>query len=245
MAVTEYTPIGGTASAYNPGEVNPYLNSHRASGMPNIGANTGSMPVTTTNISVWCNGSRVGVIKNFQVSESRTNTKLQELGTEGVVQIVPGNTKGGNLNIERIALYNSSIWNALGLTRTGEFIPKMSSMEAYSSADSVYHRPTNFTFSNPFKTLKDQRTAIEIQTRTQMQGTKNAFYIETYLDCWISSYSKSIAAETITVSEKVTAEYSDVIADYVTGDSYNVYSDSSYMKYVNGSSTTEEDEDEE
>jgi hypothetical protein len=220
--MAEYEKVSNTVSAYAPGSTNPYLNSHRASGMPNIGADTGSMPVTTTNISVWCNGSRVGVIKNFQVSESRTNTKLQELGTEGVVQIVPGNTKGGNLNIERIALYNSSIWNALGLTRTGEFVSNMSESSDYvafsGTDDSGYHRPADYTFSNPFRTLKDQRVPVEISTKTQLQGDSEAFYIETYLDCWISSYSKSIAAETITVSEKVTAEYSDVVAAYVEGD---------------------------
>jgi len=208
--------VANTMGAWVPEETNYYLNSHRASGMPDIGANTGSMPITTTNISVWCNGSRVGVIKSFAVSESRSNTKLQELGTEGVVQIVPGNTKGGNIQIERFALYNSNIFNALGLTRSGQFTPIGDNWEGFQTGDATYHRPINKTFSNPFKTLKDQRVPIEIETRTQMDGTQNAWYIETYVDCWISNFSRSIAAETITISEKVTVEYSDVYATYTS-----------------------------
>ena len=204
-------------NGYDPSVTNPHLNSHRASGMPNIGADTGSMPITTTNISVWCNGSRVGVIKKFSVKEQRTNEKLKELGTEGVVQIVPGNTKGGTIDIERIALYNSNIFNALGLTRYGTF-QKKQNYDPFTSGDDTYHRPTANTFSNPFKTLKDQRVPIEIQTRTQLDGDADAWYVETYVDCWISSFSRSIAAETITISESVTAEYSDVFATYAAGE---------------------------
>ena len=223
-------------NGYNPYVTNPYLNSHRASGMPNIGADTGSMPITTTNISVWCNGSRVGVIKKFSVKEQRTNEKLKELGTEGVVQIVPGNTRGGTIDVERIALYNSNIFNALGLTRTGQFQDLSdtsqkddgSGYDPFSTGDSIYHRPTKHTFSNPFKTLKDQRVPIEIQTRTQLDGNDNAWYVETYVDCWINSFSRSIAAETITISESVTIDYSDVFATHVKDDKKSDTSDNGY-----------------
>ena len=231
--------VKGT-NGYDPSQTNPYLNSHRASGMPNIGGDTGSMPVTTTNISVWCNGDRVGVIKSFKVSENRTNEKLQELGTEGVVQIVPGNTKGGNLTIDRFALYNSNIFNALGLTRTGTFQPT-NKWDSFTTGDPTYHRPKNKTFSNPFKTLKDQRVPIEIQTRTQLSGDEDAWYIETYVDCWVSSFSRSIAAETITISENVTVEYSDVFATYAAGDDANNVSGDIYSKN-NNTTTTENNE---
>lgn len=208
--------VTGTDYAYDPSATNSHLNTHRASGMPNIGADTGSMPITTTNVSIWCNGSRVGTIKSFKVSEQRTNQKLQELGTEGVVQIVPGNTKGGNINVERIALYNSNLFNALGMTRTGVFqnVNDEDFNVVGNSADSLYHRPENYTFSNPFKTLKDQRVPLEIQTKTQLHGDEDAWYVETYIDCWLSSFSRTIAAETITISETATIEYSDVYAAY-------------------------------
>ena len=78
-----------------------------------------SLIATSTNVFVFANGSIVGMIQSFTVTESRTVTKLQAIGWEGVVQAVPENTKGGTLNVSRIALYESSIWNALGLTTSG------------------------------------------------------------------------------------------------------------------------------
>ena len=79
----------------------------------NVGA------TTSTNIFVYSNGCIVGMIQSFNVSEQRQVNKLQAIGWEGVVQAVPGNTNGGTLNVSRIALYESSIWNALGLTTSG------------------------------------------------------------------------------------------------------------------------------
>lgn len=219
--------VDNTSYAWRPDSTNQYLNTHRASGMPHIGADTGSMPITTTNVSVWCNGSRVGVVQSFTVKEARSNTKIQELGTEGVVQIVPGNTNGGDLSVSRFALYNSSLFNALGLTRTGNFVPwngtidtdnntySTDTWDSFTTGDDTYHRPIATSFSNPFKTLKDQRVPIEIMTKTQMDGTQNAFYIETYVDCWLTSYSKAYSASNVTITESANISYSDVFAQYV------------------------------
>lgn len=218
--------VENTQYAYVPNKTNPYLNTHRASGMPLIGADSGSMPITSTNISIWCNGMRLGAIQKFDVSESRSNKKLQELGTEGVIQIVPGNTKGGTLKITRIALYNSNLWNALGLTRTGSFVQYKGTMDrddssgaddgwdSFTTGDDTYHRPVMTTFSNPFKTLKDQRVPLEVMTKTQMDGSQNAWYIETYIDCWLTDYGKSYSSSDITISENCSMVYSDVIATY-------------------------------
>ena len=38
--------------------------------------------------------------------------------------------------------------------------------------------------------------------------------IETYIDCWLSQYSKSIVTNDITVTESATIQYSDVYSSY-------------------------------
>ena len=78
-----------------------------------------SLLTTSTNTFIFANGSIVGMVQSFNVSESRGVNKLQAIGWEGVVQAVPENTKGGSLTMSRIALYESQIWNALGLTTSG------------------------------------------------------------------------------------------------------------------------------
>lgn len=199
--------IPGTNSAHDP-STNPQLNSMRASGMPNVGS--GGMVVTSTNISVWSNGQKVGFVQNASPSESRNITKVQALGEEGVVQVVPGNTQGGQMSLTRFAVYNSNIFNAIGLTRTGKFQTR-DQMDLSNSRTKV--APVN-TFGNPFKTLKDQRVPIELEVKTMHPGTEPTYFIETYLDCWVTSYSKTIASNTITISEQVTVSYSDVVTNW-------------------------------
>ena len=202
--------VQNTKQAWTP-ETNKMLNTYRASGMSEFGDDIPTMAITTTNIQVYANGMRVGFVQSFNPSESRNIVKVQELGTEGVVQAVPGNTNGGQLQISRFAVYNGNLFNAVGGTDTGK----------YTSPGDMYdgnYPQNNGIFSNPFKTLKDQRVPLEFKVKTIMPtGTADTpqYYVETYLDCWLASYSKTIAANTITITESATVQYSDVVAELV------------------------------
>jgi len=204
--------VTGTSSAYS-SDTNKQLNTQRATGMPEIGDNSSSLPITSTNVEVYSNGMRIGFVQSFTPSETRTITKVQELGTEGVVQSVPGNTNGGQIAISKFAVYNGTLYNALGLTPTGQF--STAADQIYSSA-STYNSSTN-TLGNPFKTLKEQRVPLELKVKTKMpDGDSIAYYVETYTDCWLQSYTKSIASSTITVTEQATIMYSDVYSSEVS-----------------------------
>jgi hypothetical protein len=180
-----------------------------------------AMAVTTTNVFVYSNGCIVGMIQSFQVNEQRTINKLQSIGWEGVVQAVPSNTNGGTLTVSRIALYESQLWNALGLTTTGVPFNEVGhknypSKDPYDAAS--WDTP-NHAFENDgsktktrliFKTLKDQKVPLEIQSKIRREGSEDLFYIETYIDCWIQNYSKSYTTNQITVAENATISYADV-----------------------------------
>ena len=197
---------------------NNNLNTQRASGMPEyVDANGisigGNLVVTTTNIEVWANNQKVGFVQTFNPSENRAIIKIKELGTEGVVQSVPSNTLGGQVAITRFALYNSNLYNALGLTPTGKFSPR-DSIPPQVPGNASALIPNYNTYGNPFKTLKDQRVPLEFKVKTKMPSSAN-YIIETYLDCWLATYSKTIAAQTITITENATIQYSDVISTFV------------------------------
>lgn len=196
--------VSGTNYAY-PSNVNKNLNTARASGMPTIGEDGKKLVVTSTNISVFSNDMRIGFVQSFSPSESRTITPVQELGTEGVVQMVAGNTNGGTISLTKFAVYNADLWNSLGLTRTGQFVSP-TDQSSSGTKDSTYA-----TYSNPFKTLKDQRVPLEIKIETKQPGDETAIYTETYIDCWLTSYNKTISSQTITISESCNMSYSDII----------------------------------
>lgn len=193
-------------SAYDSSS-NNHLNTHRASGMPNVGDTSANLAVTSTNISVWANDMQVGFVQSLTPSEQRAITPVQELGTEGVVQMVPSNTNGGQLSISRFAVYNANLFNALGLTRNGQFNDKTK----ISSTTEFKLDDQKTTHSNPFKTLKDQRVPLEFKIKTK-RPTQGSYLVETYIDCWLASYTKTIAANTITITEQATVQYSDTSA---------------------------------
>jgi len=205
----------GIHSAYT-SQSNNNLNTYRASGMVDMANNPGGIAITTTNIEVWANGAKVGFIQSASPSGSRNIVKVQELGTEGVVQAVPGNTNGGQLSLSRFALYNSSMFSALGLTPSGQFGNPTQKYSSYNqSADSNYKVGNG---KNPFKTLKDQRVPIEIKMKTRKPidyAGADGWYEEAYVDCWLASYSKTIASSTITITEQATIQYSDVYVNPV------------------------------
>lgn len=177
------------------------LNTQRNSGMPETIDVGGNLAVTSTNIEVFANSMKVGFVQSLTPSESRNIIKVQELGTEGVVQSVPSNTNGGQLSITRFAVYNANLLNAIGATRDGNFTQKFDSVTQLTNEATTY--------SNPFKTLKDQRVPLEFKVETKSPSGDS--FVERYIDCWLSSYSKTIAATTITVTESATIQYSDVL----------------------------------
>lgn len=191
---------------------NNNLNTQRASGMPDIGVTGGNLAVTSTNIEVFANGMRVGFVQSLTPSETRNIVKVQELGTEGVVQSVPSNTQGGQLTISRFAVYNANLYNALGATKQGTMVNSKSTPAMIY--DNATTKPDSYkTYGNPFKTLKDQRVPLEFKVKTKMPDSNN-YLMEDYVDCWLASYSKTLAANTITITENATIQYSDVYANY-------------------------------
>ena len=196
--------VKGTSYSYS-SDTNKNLNTARASGIPSIGDKGAKLAVTSTNISIYSNNMRIGFVQSFSPSESRQITPVHELGTEGVVQMAAGNTNGGTISLTRFAVYNANLYNALGLTRTGQFVT-FDKFNSSGKKDSTYA-----TYSNPFKTLKDQRVPLEMRVETKTPSDENKVYVETYIDCWLTSYGKSISAQTITINESCSMSYGDII----------------------------------
>lgn len=203
--------VAGTASAYT-SETNKALNTQRATGMPEVGDNSSTLPITNTNIEIYSNGMRIGFVQQFQVQEQRQIIPVQELGTEGVVQMVPANTNGGTITLQRIAIFNANLYNALGLTPTGLFAQ---TSDQIPNSATVYSSTTN-TLGNPFKTLKEQRVPLELMVKTKLPDINNTYYIDTYIDCWLQSYGKQIASSGVTITENATISYSDIYSSIAT-----------------------------
>jgi hypothetical protein len=66
----------------------------------------------STQIIVFANNEPVGAIQSFQESQSRSNKKVAEVGTDGHIEIVPQSPVGITLSVTRIAFDGLSITEA-------------------------------------------------------------------------------------------------------------------------------------
>ena len=134
---------------------------------------------------------------------------------------MPNNTQGGSLDVTRIALYSSNIWAALGMATngvgydaSGSKVYRGDSNDNWDTETYETNTASGQTLTSAsriiFKTLKDQRVPLEIQVKIPMDGQANTFYTETYVDCWLASYSKSYDVGKITVAESCKIDYADV-----------------------------------
>ena len=59
---------------------------------------------------------------------------------------------------------------------------------------------------------------MEFKTKIRLPDDQNdSYHVDTYVDCWIQQYSKTIASNTITITETATVSYSDVYGEKITG----------------------------
>lgn len=68
----------------------------------------------STQIVIMVNGEPVGAVQSFNTTQSRTNKSIQEIGTDGFIEIVPSSVTATKLTINRIVYDGLSITQAFG-----------------------------------------------------------------------------------------------------------------------------------
>tara|TARA_A200000159_G_scaffold163594_1_gene190359 strand:+ start:1189 stop:1845 length:657 start_codon:yes stop_codon:yes gene_type:complete len=63
----------------------------------------------STQIVVYVNDEPVGAIQSFQETQTRTNKKIQEVGTDGIIEIVPQSAASVTLTVNRIVFDGLSL----------------------------------------------------------------------------------------------------------------------------------------
>lgn len=83
---------------------------------PSTGSSIDSKTRTglSTQIVVMVNGEAIGAMQSFNISESRTNKKIQEIGTDGYIEIVPSTVVTTTLQVGRIVYDGLSVTQAFG-----------------------------------------------------------------------------------------------------------------------------------
>lgn len=160
--------------------------------------------VTSTNVDIELNGRKVGLIQSFQRQERRDTTPVSEIGTEGIVQLIPNNYQGGTLQVEHLRIYGRLFFETIGIYDLGA--------------------PQSFIANfNPVAHLGQQRLpfAVKVSVRGAAKEDPsiiNRRLVEVYHGCWLEDYSYSVRNGEITVSESAAIRYTwvEIINDEET-----------------------------
>lgn len=68
----------------------------------------------STQIVIMVNGEPIGAVQSFQITQSRQNKRISEVGTDGFIEIVPSTQTTVSLTINRIVYDGLSVTQAFG-----------------------------------------------------------------------------------------------------------------------------------
>lgn len=148
---------------------------------------------TSTNIDIEFNGKKVGLIQSFRKDEKRNNTKVSEIGTEGLVQIIPNNYEGGSLSVDHLRIYGRTFLETMGIYDLGA--------------------PRTFIANfNPVAHLGQQRLPFAVRVTLRGAAKNNSSEInrrivEVYHGCWLTDNSYTVTNGEITIKESANLDY--------------------------------------
>ena len=72
----------------------------------------------STQILIYVNDEPVGAVQSFQVSQSRSNKDITEVGTDGIIEYVPNGATKVDLTVDRMMFDGLSITEAMSRSFT-------------------------------------------------------------------------------------------------------------------------------
>ena len=130
----------------------------------------------STQIVVYVGTEPVGAIQSFQETQARANKRISEVGTDGVIEIVPQSPAQVTLTVQRI------VFDGLSLP------------ESFSRGFKNIHAQRI-----PFDiTVIDKFTGVE--------GSDAGAVVTTYHNCWFSNLSKTYQVSDYTIVENANVD---------------------------------------
>lgn len=149
------------------------------------------LPTHPANHQIVSRGNVVGMVQSFSPNETRTVNPVMALGFEGVVVSAVGNYSGGTFTTPLIQIYDLMPLEAFGIVDKGGGVGGLRQLPK-------------------LKSLYQQREPLDIRSVlfTPALGEE---IIETYRNCWITSYSKTVNVTGSTIGFNVGWRYEKIV----------------------------------
>lgn len=149
--------------------------------------NVFGLNVHPCNTQILSRGNVIGFVQSISESESRSVGKIFAIGVEGPVGSAVGNYGGGTLQTPVIQIYDTTPLEAFGIEDQGGGVGGLRQLPR-------------------IKSLYQQRLPLDIRSIVFTPNSGEEL-VTTYVNCWITSTSKTIQTSGATVGFSVSWSY--------------------------------------
>lgn len=166
---------------------------------------TGSKAVTNAvispNVELQIGTFTIGYARQVTETQARPVNPVYEIGTVGIVEMVPGQPAPVTLSLEHVAIYGATMINVVALAIESGNLAGISAAAGLSVADTAtalniwlqQRLGANANMGDVFS-LSDMPVGFQVKVLEQSPVNAAAVFITTYNNCWITRYTRPIKA---------------------------------------------------
>lgn len=185
------------------------------------GARVVTNAVISPNVELQIGNFTIGYARKATETQARDVTPIYEIGTVGIVEIVPGQPKPVILALEHVAIYGATMVGVVAKAIASGNLAGVSAAAGLSLDDTkaalqiwVQKRLGAGRSMGDVSSLADMPIGFQCQLTEQHPTDDTKLFITTYSNCWITNYARPVSAsgdlltvETLTISaQRVTTK---------------------------------------
>lgn len=159
--------------------------------------------------------SRIGVVTNFNPSESRNIEPVRGVGFgDQIAELVPGMTEPMQIAINRIALYLANAHQVFGYFGGVDGLVRSLKHHKWPfdiKQEIVFSEIANDSFRRVGTNITPELPASSVTTQPSVSGGSISALITIYEACWLNSYGSTFPNDQTPVAEDLSITVSDVI----------------------------------
>lgn len=184
---------------------------------------TGSRAVTNAvispNVELTIGNFIIGYARRVTETQSRPVNPLYEVGTVGVIEMIPGQPAPVALSLEKVAIYGATMVGIVAKAIASGNLAGVSAAAGLSLDDTktalqiwVQKRLGAGRTMADISSLADMPIGFQCQMNEQHPLDDTKLFITTYSNCWITRYTRPV----VSTGDLLTIEAMDISAQRVT-----------------------------
>lgn len=162
----------------------------------------------STQILVQVDGQSVGAIQSLEISQSRPLERIKEVGTDGVIEIVPNGATDIEIQITRMVFDRKTLPEA--------FARGFLNIHAQRIPFDVFVYDFTSAVADPADPREANPNDLDLNTAFDASLTANGVVTHIYENCWFTSLNVTYSSDTYLISQNATV-YAEFVHSFRDG----------------------------